>query len=74
MIKKLENALIKLAELSETEQESIATMILAEIEDEKRWDEQFSQSQDQLAQLADEALADFKQGKTRPLNFNEIRN
>jgi hypothetical protein len=74
MIKKLENALIKLAELSETEQESIATLILAEIEDEKRWDEQFSQSQDQLVQLADEALADFKQGKTRPLNFNEIRN
>ncbi len=74
MIKKLENALIKLAELSETEQESIAMLILAEIEDEKRWDEQFSQSQDQLAQLADEALADFKQGKTRPLNFNEIRN
>jgi hypothetical protein len=74
MIKKLENALIKLAELSETEQESIATLILAEIKDEKLWDEQFSQSKDQLAQLADEALADFKQGKTRPLNFNEIRN
>jgi hypothetical protein len=41
MIKKLENALVKLAELSETEQESIASMILSEIDkkpSQNAWD------------------------------------
>ena len=40
-----------------------------EIEDEKKWAENFANSQDQLAQLSEEAIADFKQGKTQPLNF-----
>ncbi|NEQ75820.1 MAG: hypothetical protein F6K23_23940 [Okeania sp. SIO2C9] len=34
-------------------------------QDEKRWAENFANSQDQLAQLADEAIAEFKQGKTK---------
>lgn len=69
MIQQLEKALTKLSELPESEQESIAALILAEIEDEIQWDEQFSRSQDQLENLADEALAEFKQGKTQPLKF-----
>lgn len=69
MIQQLEKALTKLAELSELDQEAIANRILAEIEDEKLWHQQFQESQDQLAKLADEALADFKQGKTLPLEF-----
>jgi hypothetical protein len=69
MIKQLEKALSKLGELSELDQEAIANRILAEIEDEKLWDQQFQESQDQLAKLAEEALADFKQGKTLPLEF-----
>lgn len=69
MIQQLEKALTKLAELPELDQEAIANRILAEIEDEKLWHQQFQESQDQLAKLADEALADFKQGKTLPLEF-----
>ncbi len=69
MIQQLEKALTKLSELPESEQECIAALILAEIEDEIQWDEQFSGSQDQLANLADEALAEFKLGKTQPLKF-----
>lgn len=65
----LQQALTKLSQLPETQQEAIAYLILAEIEDEKKWAENFANSQDQLAQLADEALAEFKQGKTKPLNF-----
>ncbi|NES78811.1 MULTISPECIES: hypothetical protein [Okeania] len=38
-------------------------------QDEKRWAENFANSQDQLAQLASEAIAEFKEGKTKPLNF-----
>ncbi|NET26510.1 hypothetical protein [Okeania sp. SIO1I7] len=65
----IEQALIKLSQLPENQQEAIAYLILAEIEDEKRWAENFANSQDQLAQLAEEAIAEFKQGKTKPLNF-----
>ncbi|MGK7920140.1 MAG: hypothetical protein AB4080_09080 [Trichodesmium sp.] len=69
MTKVIEEALTKLSQLPENQQEAIAYLILAEIEDEKKWAENFSNSQDQLAQLAEEAIADFKQGKTKPLNF-----
>jgi hypothetical protein len=42
----------------------------AEAADEEAWDEAFEKSQDKLAILAEEALAEFKQGKTTPLNGN----
>jgi hypothetical protein len=35
--------------------------------DEQQWDEAFANSQDQLAQLADEALAEYRQGNTQEL-------
>ena len=34
--------------------------------DNERWDQQFAESQDQLAQLGEEALAEYRAGKTRP--------
>lgn len=48
-------------------QDAIAKLILAEIEDEKRWDEAFAGSQDKLADMAAEAIAENKRGKTRPI-------
>ncbi len=48
-------------------QESIAALIFEEIESERRWDEQFAASQDQLARLAREALGELHRGETRPL-------
>ncbi len=47
--------------------DSIAKFILAEIEDEKRWDETFAGSQDKLADMAVEAIAGHNAGKTRPM-------
>ncbi|MEC4985083.1 MAG: hypothetical protein SAJ37_06880 [Oscillatoria sp. PMC 1068.18] len=69
MTQKLAQALLQLSQLPEAEQEAIATLILKEIEAEKRWTEAFANSEDELSFLADEALAEFKQGKTRPLNL-----
>ena len=34
--------------------------------DNEQWDQQFAGSQDQLAQLGDEALAEYRADKTRP--------
>ena len=48
-------------------QEAIAKLILAEIEDEKRWDEAFAGSQNKLADMAAEAIAEHNAGKTRPM-------
>jgi hypothetical protein len=47
---------------------ALARMILAEIEDEKRWDEAFAGSQDMLAAMAEEAIAEHRAGKTRPMD------
>lgn len=48
-------------------QDAIAKLILAEIEDEKRWDEAFAGSQDKLTDMAAEVIAENKRGKTRPM-------
>ena len=45
-----------------------AARILEELEAEHRWDEAFAQSTDLLDQLADEALAEHRAGKTLPLD------
>jgi hypothetical protein len=41
---------------------------LQELEDERRWDRSFANSQDALARLADEALAEHHAGRTEPLD------
>ena len=62
----LEKAIEQASALPQKEQEAIGALILEEIASESRWHGQFSGSQDALARLAEEALAEFNQGKTRP--------
>ncbi len=45
------------------EQDFIATIILEGLEDERRWEKSFAESQDQLAQLAEKVRADIKAGR-----------
>ena len=63
----LEKAVGAVAALPADRQETIAALIFEEIESERRWDEQFAGSQDQLARMASEALAELQRGETRPL-------
>jgi gamma-glutamyl:cysteine ligase YbdK (ATP-grasp superfamily) len=72
MTKLLEKVLKKASQLSESEQDELASVILNEIASEKRWRIAFSKSQDKLSKLADEALEEFKKGKTKPLNLDEL--
>jgi hypothetical protein len=53
--------------LSPERQNALAELILAEIEDEKSWDKAFAGTQDQLAIMAAEAIAEDRTGKTRPM-------
>jgi hypothetical protein len=68
MTKLLEQAIAKLKTRPVNEQDSIAALILEEIEDDNRWDESFARSPDLLAKLAAEAMAEHRAGKTQELD------
>ncbi len=68
MTELLMRAIAKLQTLPESEQNDIASIILDEIEDERRWDETFSRSPDLLAKLAASAMAEYYAGKTQELD------
>jgi hypothetical protein len=64
----LKKAFEAVAALSPERQNALAQMILTEIEDERRWAEAFAGSQDKLAAMAAEAIAEHRAGKTRPMD------
>ena len=68
MTRLLEKALEKISRLPEGEQDAIASQILGELEDEAAWAKRFAAQADKLRRLADEALAEHRQGETRPLD------
>ena len=59
----LEKAMNQINALPPEEQDVVASLILEEIESEKRWGELFAGSQRQLAQLAGEAHRRIQGGK-----------
>jgi hypothetical protein len=54
------------------EQDAWAARILAELEDEQRWDEQFAADPALLERLADEAHQDYLAGRTELLDPNRL--
>lgn len=68
MTRLLEEAFRKASALPAVEQDAIAASILADLEDERRWSEAFASSQDVLAELAAEARAEHRSGRTLPLD------
>lgn len=71
MTKALEEVFRAAARLPEAEQDALAAAIQAEIEADAEWEESFARSQDALARLADEALAEYRSGRTLPFDPNE---
>ncbi len=64
----LQKAISQVSALDEIEQDQYARWLLAELEDERKWDEQFASSLDVLEQLAEEARSEHRAGKTQPLD------
>lgn len=64
----LDRALAELAKLPEWEQNAVATWLLEELASERRWEDLFADSEDKLASLADEALAEHQLGQTGHLD------
>ena len=69
MTQLLERAFTEASKLPEPEQDAMASLLLAELQSEQRWTHSFASSQDQLAQLADEALREFAAGETLPMDL-----
>lgn len=67
MTKLLEKAFNEASKLPQSDQDSLAQFLLAELESERRWNQVFAESQTELALLADEALGEFREGKTKDL-------
>jgi hypothetical protein len=68
----LHQALAEIQKLPALEQEPMATLILDELADERRWDEAFTRSQDQLGRLAQKVRQDIKAGRTRNARPDEL--
>ncbi len=64
MTQLLERAFAEAAKLPAPDQNEFAEWILNALSSERRWAEAFAGSQDVLAMLADEALAEHRQGRT----------
>jgi len=64
----LKQALAEIERLPDAAQESIASLILQEIEDERGWDQRFAASEDLLGKLADEARAEVAERGAFPFD------
>jgi hypothetical protein len=65
MTQLLEQAFKEASRFPELEQNVLAKWLLEELASERRWEKAFAESEYLLSQLADEALAEHRQGKTR---------
>jgi len=72
MTRLLEKAFNQAAKLPGIEQNIFAKWLLDELSSERRWGKTFAESEDVLEKLAKEAVKEYKEGKTRPLNPEEL--
>jgi hypothetical protein len=68
----LEKAFEEAKRLPENLQDELAAEWLQDIEDERRWAEQFANSQDKLAKLVEEAKAEILEGKRVEMGMDEL--
>lgn len=72
MTKLLDRAFREASKLPEIAQNALAKWLMEEMEDEKKWEMAFAETEDVLERLADEALLSDKQGKTRALDVDKF--
>jgi hypothetical protein len=68
----LDKALAEVQKLPESDQDAIAAIILEELADERKWDEAFARSQDQLGRLADLVRQDIAAGRVQDKGIDEL--
>ena len=69
---KLELAFTEAAKLSQSEQDALAEWILEELTSERRWEEVFAHSSDELEHLAEEAIREHRASRTQRLDPDHL--
>jgi hypothetical protein len=72
MTQLLEQALSEVKKLPEPEQDAIAALILEELADERRWQDAFARSQEQLSRLAAKVREDIRAGRVQSGGFDQL--
>ena len=72
MTQSLEKAILEIKKLPDEEQDAIVAVIMAELKSERQWDNAFENSGAELDQLAEEALKEYSDNKTEPLDPEQI--
>lgn len=72
MTKLLEKVFAQANQLPDMEQNALAKWLLKELSSEKQWDRAFAESEQALEKLADEALNEHKNKKTKLFDPNRL--
>ncbi len=72
MTKLLKKAFEEASKLPELEQNVLAKKLMNDLVAEKKWEKAFANSEDILSRLADEAIEEHKQGRTKPLDIDSL--
>jgi len=72
MTKLLQRAFDEASKLPDGEQDALGRVLLEELASERRWGELFAGSEDLLAELADQALAEHRAGRTDKLDPEKL--
>jgi len=72
MTQLLVQALDAVQKLPPAEQDAIASIILQELADERRWDDAFARTQPQLERLAEKVEADIAAGRVCDLGMDDL--
>lgn len=68
----LEKAIDQARRLPSDQQDALAAIVPAEIDDETRWDNTFADSQDVLERMANQADEEDRRGWTKPLDPDDL--
>lgn len=72
MTKLLKKAFDEASKLPDADQDALGRVLLEELASERRWDDLFAGSGDMLADLADQALAEHRKGRTEKLDPEKL--
>ena len=72
MTKLLSDAFEKASQLPENLQDELARTLLDELAWEGRWNQTLDESTDKLDRMADDALNDYRAGRTKEMGFDQL--
>lgn len=70
MTESLRQAFDAASQLPDSEQDAIASWLMAELSSDRKWSQLFEDSQSELSRMAADALSEFKRGETKDLDLN----